>query len=144
MLKRLPPVSSGETCHFKNGWLPNKFTEQCREIVNKYMVKHITQELAEENQQNQNESTSEASQVNPTDEEPPTDLMVVTDSSDEDNTSDEEEVPSQFKTLVKNIEGEGENENDDIKNAEDVNQAMDESYAALRDFDMLIYDSDSE
>lgn len=47
MLSRLPPVPSGSQCHYKNGWLPISFVEQCREIVYKCVNTQVEKEILE-------------------------------------------------------------------------------------------------
>lgn len=49
MLQRLPKIPTNVKFDQKNGWLPASFTEQCREIVNKYVVDAVLEELRKEN-----------------------------------------------------------------------------------------------
>ncbi|CAH1118046.1 unnamed protein product [Phaedon cochleariae] len=49
MLQRLPKYPSNPRFDPKNGWLPANFTEQCREIANRYVMKRVRKELAEDN-----------------------------------------------------------------------------------------------
>ncbi|CAH0556532.1 unnamed protein product [Brassicogethes aeneus] len=49
MLARLPRPHSESNYDSKNGWLPQNFTEQCREIVNSYVLGQVQKQLLEEN-----------------------------------------------------------------------------------------------
>lgn len=49
MLQRLPKIPTNLRFDQKNGWLPASFTEQCREIVNKYVLDAVQEELRKEN-----------------------------------------------------------------------------------------------
>lgn len=49
MLQRLPKIPTNVKFDQKNGWLPASFTEQCREIVNKYVLDAVQEELRKEN-----------------------------------------------------------------------------------------------
>ncbi|XP_018332760.1 general transcription factor 3C polypeptide 5 [Agrilus planipennis] len=41
MFEKLPKVPPDAKCHPKNGWLPENFTNQCREIVNQYVLEAV-------------------------------------------------------------------------------------------------------
>ncbi|XP_076256057.1 general transcription factor IIIC subunit l(2)37Cd [Rhynchophorus ferrugineus] len=45
MLSKLPKLPSSTKYDIKNGWLPISFTDQCREIVNKYVLDAVHEEL---------------------------------------------------------------------------------------------------
>lgn len=45
MLTRLPKIPTGAKYDLKNGWLPENFTEHCREIVNRCVLKNVQEEL---------------------------------------------------------------------------------------------------
>lgn len=45
MLERLPKIPTGAKYDLKNGWLPENFTEHCREIVNRCVLKNVQEEL---------------------------------------------------------------------------------------------------
>lgn len=48
MLARLPEVQPGARCDPKNGWLPDKFHDQCREIATKYISEEVQRQLLED------------------------------------------------------------------------------------------------
>lgn len=48
MLARLPEVYPGTKCDPKNGWLPDKFHDQCREIATKYISEEVQKQLLED------------------------------------------------------------------------------------------------
>lgn len=66
MVSRLPKLPAGTKYDSKNGWLPVNFTEQCREIVNKYVMDRVQEELLEDSiklqQQNQLEYSEKQQQ----------------------------------------------------------------------------------
>lgn len=45
MLARLPDVPPGAKCDAKNGWLPDKFHDQCREIATIYISEEVQKQL---------------------------------------------------------------------------------------------------
>ncbi|XP_057671656.1 general transcription factor 3C polypeptide 5 [Diorhabda carinulata] len=45
MLQRLPKIPGNKKFDSKNGWLPVNFSDQCREIANRYMLERVHQEL---------------------------------------------------------------------------------------------------
>lgn len=47
MLARLPEVTTGKECDFKNGWLPEHFYEQCKEVATKYVQEQAKKEFLE-------------------------------------------------------------------------------------------------
>lgn len=53
MFQRLPKVPVNEKFDAKNGWLPSSFTEQCREIVNKYVLDAVQEEMRKDSLSNQ-------------------------------------------------------------------------------------------
>ncbi|GJQ67245.1 hypothetical protein Trydic_g8150 [Trypoxylus dichotomus] len=164
MLNRLPPVMPGTVCDYKNGWLPNKFTEQCREIVNKYMIEHI-KKINQENKrlmEEQGENDSVSALASNADEEKDQDLLEISDSDNSsdsdylpsdlsDNEDDYDEVPrpsASKKQFKKKAGGSGENDAEedddeiDLEAVEDVNKLLQDNYVALKEFDRLVYDSD--
>lgn len=48
MLQRLPKIPANLKFDPKNGWLPSSFTEQCREIVGKYIINAVHEEVRRE------------------------------------------------------------------------------------------------
>lgn len=63
MLQRLPKIPTNVKIDLKNGWLPASFTEQCREIVNKYVLDAVQAELRQDqliSQQEQSEDLAES------------------------------------------------------------------------------------
>ncbi|KAI4466175.1 general transcription factor iiic polypeptide 5 [Holotrichia oblita] len=164
MLNRLPPIMPGTDCDFKNGWLPNKFTDQCRDIVNKYMIEQVQKANQEENrrlmeEQGQGDSVSVA--ASSTEEQKEQDFLEISDS---DSDSDSEYLPSDLsdndedyndtsanskKTYKKKtepssaeIDAEDDDDEIDMEAVDDVNKLLQSNYAALKDFDRLVYDSD--
>ncbi|KAG5900700.1 hypothetical protein JTB14_038218 [Gonioctena quinquepunctata] len=66
MFQRLPKLPIHQKYDPKNGWLPTNFTEQCREIANKYVIEKVHQELIKDSiriQQQQEEMEVEAEDV---------------------------------------------------------------------------------
>ncbi|KAJ8918182.1 hypothetical protein NQ315_014048 [Exocentrus adspersus] len=63
MVSRLPKLAAGTKFHVKNGWLPVNFTEQCREIVNKYVMDRVQEELLEDSIKLHQQSQSEQSEL---------------------------------------------------------------------------------
>lgn len=47
MLARLPEVRPGTVCDIKNGWLPQHFHDQCREIASRYIQQQAKKEFLE-------------------------------------------------------------------------------------------------
>lgn len=62
MVSRLPKLPAGAKFDPKNGWLPVNFTEQCREIVNKYVMDRVQEELLEDTIKMQQQNQSEHSE----------------------------------------------------------------------------------
>lgn len=62
MVSRLPKLPAGAKFDPKNGWLPVNFTEQCREIVNKYVMDRVQEELLEDTIKLQQQNQSEISE----------------------------------------------------------------------------------
>ncbi|XP_018567955.1 general transcription factor 3C polypeptide 5 isoform X2 [Anoplophora glabripennis] len=62
MVSRLPKLPAGTKYDSKNGWLPVNFTEQCREIVNKYVMDRVQEELLEDTIKLQQQNQSEMSE----------------------------------------------------------------------------------
>ncbi|KAJ8970319.1 hypothetical protein NQ317_017555 [Molorchus minor] len=48
MLSRLPKLPANAQFNPKTGWLPTNFAEQCREIVNRYVMDQVQKELLED------------------------------------------------------------------------------------------------
>lgn len=49
MLSKLPNLPPDAKCDPKNGFLPARFHDQCREIASKYIVEQVKKELIESN-----------------------------------------------------------------------------------------------
>lgn len=162
MLNRLPPIMPGTVCDFKNGWLPNKFTDQCREIVNKYMIEQVQKANQEESRllmEEQGQSNSVSAATSSIEEQKEQDLLEISDSdSDSDSEylpsdlsdNDEDDVPESSKktykkkTVPSSADNEADDDDDeiDMEAVDDVNKLLQSNYAALKDFDRLVYDSD--
>ncbi|KAK9707969.1 Tau95 Triple barrel domain [Popillia japonica] len=162
MLNRLPPIMPGTVCDFKNGWLPNKFTDQCREIVNKYMIEQVQKANQEESRllmEEQGQSDSVSAATSSIEEQKEQDLLEISDSdSDSDSEylpsdlsdNDEDDVPESSKktykkkTVPSSADNEADDDDDeiDMEAVDDVNKLLQSNYAALKDFDRLVYDSD--
>lgn len=72
MLQRLPKVVANTKFDPKNGWLPASFTEQCREIVNKYVFDTVQEQIRRDHltsQQEQGEEFADSSNQEQTIEE---------------------------------------------------------------------------
>lgn len=48
MLAKLPDYHPGLGCDLKNGWLPDKFHDQCREIASKYITEEVQRQVLED------------------------------------------------------------------------------------------------
>lgn len=59
MFQRLPKVAANAKFDPKNGWLPASFTDQCREIVNKYVLDAAQEAMRKDSVTNQNLSEAQ-------------------------------------------------------------------------------------
>lgn len=91
MIGRLPKVSEDARCHRKTGWLPDVFSDQCREILCKHIYDTIQEQfndvqMKQLHNQKQQEANpiSNATTTNTTDVVEDTfDLLEISDSDDD-------------------------------------------------------------
>ncbi|KAF2904878.1 hypothetical protein ILUMI_01295 [Ignelater luminosus] len=62
MLAKLPETTKDLQYHQKNGWLPNGFHDQCREIVNKYVTIQVKELLLEDKKKKDEEQSTFSTQ----------------------------------------------------------------------------------
>lgn len=128
MLSKLPPILPTTRCDEKNGWLPSSFTDQCREIVNRYIIKSVKAQFQEEKEYEIREKNEEVT----TDVEE-FELLEISDTDEEDfeddykrqsDSEDEVEVLSEeSEDMQENEDVEFENEVD-LEAVEDINKIL--------------------
>lgn len=93
MFARLPPVLPTAKCHFKNGWLPSSFSDQCREIVSKHIMNVIQSDLKKHKthkkpeQEQASTSKNEDNLLSRSELENVLDLLEISDSDSDDENS---------------------------------------------------------
>lgn len=155
----------GAICDCRNGWLPNKFTEQCREIASKYIIEHVQKIMQEENKrqvEEQGETDNASGASKSAEEQKGQDLLEISDSESDSNSEylpsdsadedeDYNEMPSKTEKKKTKKRDATENDNDeeeddddeiDMDSVDHVKKILKQNYAVLKDFDRLVYDSD--
>ncbi|XP_022911689.1 general transcription factor 3C polypeptide 5 [Onthophagus taurus] len=121
MLSRLPPILPGTKCDMKNGWLPDKFNDQCREIANKYIEEAVQKQLEETRRQNTIENQN---QEKNNEEEKVVEMLEISDSdtelSDYDIIDNEFNSDDELKIIIKDNDEDSEEDFFDKEAADDV------------------------
>lgn len=104
MLAKLPETTKDLQYHQKNGWLPNGFHDQCREIVNKSVIVQVKKLLLEDKKKKDEEqSTFSTQKVEAEKDDKPEDtvdggaiddLIVIDDDESTENREDSDENQS--------------------------------------------------
>ncbi|KAK4879873.1 hypothetical protein RN001_008019 [Aquatica leii] len=164
MIARLPKITKHLKYHPKNGWLPNGFHEQCREISNKYVAESVKSLLMEDKQRykektkEDGEASSKYSNPIPKPDVTILGATIVIDSDNEDDDatknpdedvhSDDEPGEDDHGNVSTDTDEEGRDELDDIdlEAVEEINKIIGntgESEASTRN-DIENRDSDDE
>ncbi|KAF5308795.1 hypothetical protein FQR65_LT06028 [Abscondita terminalis] len=124
MIAKLPSITKDLKYHRKNGWLPNGFHEQCREVSNKYIEESVRNLLKEDKQKDKTKSDCGSSNVQSryTSSAPKPELKILgaTIVIDSDNEDDENATKNQDEDVCSDDEPGGDASSESGEELDDI------------------------